>query len=355
MPLFLAWDIGIKNLAYNIIDYQHDNKDDPYRIKEWDVINLVEDEQTLPDNAVTFIQCCMMNKKGKNCTQKAKFINSADKSIGYCGKHEKEILSKDEINLTQVKSKMKCTHLNSKGSDMCSKNGIWLNMNNPYIRYCNIHHKSVCKKNIDEEIIEDYYMDTKHAAKVKGFNMNALSLRLFEILDKKPELLEVDEVMIENQPVLKNPTMKSIQMLVYSYFVIRGIMKKKISKISFFMAGKKLEAFTGNHDIADKFSHIKSKYTQTKNTAVLFCKEMIKEHQSDWHDYICQHHKQDDLADTFMMNCRYIQRHHISQIENLEKQKIKDDIKMEKELKLKDKKVNKSNQNKLKKNIMVEL
>ncbi len=42
-------------------------------------------------------------------------------------------------------------------------------------------------------------------------------------LNKIPELLEVDYVYIENQPVLKNPQMKSIQMILYSYFLFYGI------------------------------------------------------------------------------------------------------------------------------------
>ncbi len=42
-------------------------------------------------------------------------------------------------------------------------------------------------------------------------------------LNQIPELLEVDYVFIENQPVLKNPQMKSIQMILYSYFLFYGI------------------------------------------------------------------------------------------------------------------------------------
>ncbi len=42
-------------------------------------------------------------------------------------------------------------------------------------------------------------------------------------LNQIPELLEVDYVYIENQPVLKNPQMKSIQMILYSYFLFYGI------------------------------------------------------------------------------------------------------------------------------------
>jgi hypothetical protein len=42
-------------------------------------------------------------------------------------------------------------------------------------------------------------------------------------LNQIPELLDVDYVYIENQPVLKNPQMKSIQMILYSYFLFYGI------------------------------------------------------------------------------------------------------------------------------------
>ena len=33
----------------------------------------------------------------------------------------------------------------------------------------------------------------------------------------------IESVIVENQPSLKNPTMKSIQMMVYSYFLINGV------------------------------------------------------------------------------------------------------------------------------------
>ena len=41
-------------------------------------------------------------------------------------------------------------------------------------------------------------------------------------LKQKSELLKADIVVIENQPVLKNPTMKSIQMVLYSFFLKGG-------------------------------------------------------------------------------------------------------------------------------------
>ena len=43
------------------------------------------------------------------------------------------------------------------------------------------------------------------------------------------DLDDVTHVLIENQPALKNPVMKSIQMIIYTFFVMDGIMKKDSS------------------------------------------------------------------------------------------------------------------------------
>ena len=37
----------------------------------------------------------------------------------------------------------------------------------------------------------------------------------------KKNFLNVNTVCIENQPALKNPIMKSVQMIIYSYFLIK--------------------------------------------------------------------------------------------------------------------------------------
>lgn len=76
---------------------------------------------------------------------------------------------------------------------------------------------------------------------------------LFENIPKKlhelPYLLNVDKVVIENQPSLKNPQMKSIQMIVYSYFLMYGkvlnIYENKIMDIDFCNASNKLKVYKG--------------------------------------------------------------------------------------------------------------
>ena len=64
------------------------------------------------------------------------------------------------------------------------------------------------------------------------------------------ELLNVDYVVIENQPSLKNPQMKSIQMILYSYFIILGKAVnfgefKNIKNIDFCSASNKLKVYDG--------------------------------------------------------------------------------------------------------------
>ena len=46
---------------------------------------------------------------------------------------------------------------------------------------------------------------------------------LFKKLDEYKSFQKAEYIIIENQPVLKNPTMKSIQMMLYSYFLKKNI------------------------------------------------------------------------------------------------------------------------------------
>ncbi len=62
-------------------------------------------------------------------------------------------------------------------------------------------------------------VDNENQKKNRPLLFQNIPLKLNQI----PELLEVDYVYIENQPVLKNPQMKSIQIILYSYFLFYGI------------------------------------------------------------------------------------------------------------------------------------
>ena len=60
-----------------------------------------------------------------------------------------------------------------------------------------------------------------------------------------PQLLNIDYLLIENQPVRLNPIIKSIQMFIYSYFMIRGCVdKNNIREIKLVHAKNKLKLCT---------------------------------------------------------------------------------------------------------------
>jgi hypothetical protein len=90
-------------------------------------------------------------------------------------------------------------------------------------------------------------------------NRNLVFENIPRKLHEKPQLLDVDIVVIENQPSLKNPQMKSIQMILYSYFLILGKTigngdksNGYIDKIDFCSASNKLKIYDGPEIIFEK-------------------------------------------------------------------------------------------------------
>ena len=99
-------------------------------------------------------------------------------------------------------------------------------------------------KIIDWDIIN--LVDNDEMKKKRNLIFENIPKKLYE----KPQLLNVDIVIIENQPSLKNPQMKSIQMILYSYFLILGKVIgygdnsiKSIDKIDFCSASNKLKVY----------------------------------------------------------------------------------------------------------------
>ena len=121
---------------------------------------------------------------------------------------------------------------------------------------------------------------------------------IVETLQKKDNFLNVDLVVIENQPALKNPTMKSIQMILYSYFLIQGVTNanSSIESIQMINARNKLKAYTGPPIECD----IKDKYKKTKFLGIEYCKYMIVDQDEQWFNLFSNSKKKDDLADAYL-------------------------------------------------------
>ena len=136
--------------------------------------------------------------------------------------------------------------------------------------------------------------------------LNELSDKIINTFDNKSIFLDCDYVIIENQPCMKNPTMKSIQMIVYSYFYIRGIVDNKstiLKDIVFISAGNKLKVYDG-----PKIEiNVKSRYTRNKKLGILHTKYLLKNHE-EYLSFFELHKKKDDLADAFLKAAYFIHK-----------------------------------------------
>jgi len=157
--------------------------------------------------------------------------------------------------------------------------------------------------------IAHYYNEDKHycsAHKVGGSKkikecdkdkLTDLSLNMKKILDTKKEILNCDKYVIENQPALKNPKMKSISMLLFSYISMFGLKED----ITFIHPDAKLKL----NEKLTKYvvDNSKNKYKARKNLGICYCKYILDYYVKDnidWIKLLLNEKKQDDLCDAFL-------------------------------------------------------
>ena len=187
-----------------------------------------------------------------------------------------------------------CDHKNAKTGQRCDKSVKFVCTSGGFspsteFKVCSGHKKL------------KQYSDKKFKCQPKHKNhMLEQGKRMVETLQNKDNFLEIDLVVIENQPALKNPTMKSIQMILYSYFLIQGVTSNgsSIDSIQMINARNKLKAYTG----PTVECNITNKYKKTKFLGIEYCKYMIGEsEQSDtWINLFTTSKKKDDLADAYL-------------------------------------------------------
>ena len=148
--------------------------------------------------------------------------------------------------------------------------------------------------------------------KCKGFPLDELTKRLYKQLNSHFYSYNITKVLLENQPVLKNPVMKSVQMIVFSFFQYQAILlAREINTIKLVNASNKLKVgktFTeinNNEDIIK----IKSKYTRNKKFAIEYTYKILEDRIEDFEtltEYFRENKKRDDLADAFLQGMYYI-------------------------------------------------
>tara|TARA_B100001057_G_C22634869_1_gene865826 strand:+ start:54 stop:761 length:708 start_codon:yes stop_codon:yes gene_type:complete len=226
----LSFDVGIKNLAYCLIELNHQKK---RQICQWDIIDL-------------------------------SFEDNSDKDLNYLIQNYKK------MKINDLKSYMTKFELNTNAK------------------------KSELVKSVE------HYLQQQKIIK-KNPTILDTSQILVQKLDKLSFLNQVDTILIENQPSLKNPIMKSIQMILYTYFVIRGFIDSQyLKQLKFISARNKLKKC----ETIDQFKGKNKNYKDRKKLAVEYCSYLINDDFGNL-KLFNQSPKKDDLADCYLQGIYY--------------------------------------------------
>lgn len=265
--IVLSWDIGIKNLAYCILEMNpnapitngnnHELTKHGFKILSWGLVNLCPEEETIVK------LCSGTTKKGKVCGKNAKFQGIYDGSVIYfCKTHQPK---QDETPTHVIKKQTK-------------------------------------------------------SARAKGRTPFRLAQRLEAALKSNPDFLNVDNVIVENQPSFLNPIMKSVQMLVFSYFAFHSQStnnpNSRIKMVHNIPAKQKEKRPSKDPDwvgsrpeqeLNERNKKIKSTYRKRKNICTAYAKFCIQ-HTLDKLAFVQTHDKQDDICEAFLQGTDWFLR-----------------------------------------------
>ena len=274
----LSWDVGIINLAYCLIEYNKEDK--KYSILDWNVINLTERDKM----------------KCHQCQANPSFYQAITDKYS-CKNHVKLLdTNVPDFDLMFIlNQENKCCYT---GKNTCTKTSKYKYLDE---YYCNTHAKSLYKS------IGSQYKNTSYNKKnIDKQSMDDFLFKLINELENRPNLLNCNNVVIENQPSLKNPRMKTISVTLYNYYMMRGIIDQKITNstiktVRFMSPSNKLKL--ANDGDTKQLIKLKgdesSTYKLTKQLGVKYCREMI-EMFPEWVLIFNSHKKKDDMADCFL-------------------------------------------------------
>jgi hypothetical protein len=266
MPRVLAFDIGIKNLAWCCMEKDGSS----YRIIGWDNYNLLQDSSNL---TATPSQTC------RQCTAKATYIQQPHGLLS-CARHTPvgypPLRDISGNLLKKLPSVEQCRAM--------------LTQSQP-------HKKPPTKKADCIRELQNHYslpIETKKVSK-------APDAGCIEIHDSLRKLIHTNHAMwssctticLENQPAFKNPTMKSVQMMLFA--TLRDCLQQPPPLVKLVHAGKKVQGVeTGD-------AGYKERKAGSEARAELFLKDAACISAEPWQAKWASAKKKSDLADALAM------------------------------------------------------
>lgn len=267
-----AFDIGIKNLSYCILECS--KEENIKKIIKWELMDLRTSRK----------KCNVQLKSGETCQKNATMVHNTNTELFFCKKHAIQYRRQSTTEYYITEKEYQCEYEN------CKKYG-----SNKFGNeiYCDTHVKKIMRT----------FESNNKLRKMKVIGcmkepLYDLGCHMYAELDKRPDILAVDKIVIENQPSMTNPTMKSISILLLSYFILR-----KHNCVEFIAPSGKLkinDSLTKN--ILSQCKKQSTKYKITKQLGIEYCLELLKSFEMGefWGDKLNESKKKDDLSDSFL-------------------------------------------------------
>ena len=174
------------------------------------------------------------------------------------------------------------------------------------INYKNQDNDDICK-DITVELLDSLDI-TQYIQLSKKINANKIPILLLArgILKGLTNYCEklkepIDHIIIENQPFMKNPRMKSAQMIIFTFFVNKFLINEKVD-IRMFLPKNKLKVYNG----PPVECKLKSKYSQRKFKSIKYTEYMLIKYNCELLDKFLKSSKKDDLADSYLQALTFL-------------------------------------------------
>ena len=267
----LSFDIGIKNLAWCILTVSGET----FIINGWSNYNLVTGTETEDKELLEANKC-------SQCKAQAKFQCAGQK---YCGRHTPAEKSPPKDASGNVFTKIPPLPILRA---LANQNGLEWKTKKKDELVAAVSSK-ICLPILKQKVKHDKAMDMIELHD---------SIRKFISTQLVKHLNDITEVRIENQPVMKNPVMKTVQMMLYATLRDTFYEKSPTKKPALFKLVHAKQKVQGAEK-GDAGYKARKEGSEARVLEMLRKQKVVQTQQ--WLDYFQSHKKRSDLADAFCM------------------------------------------------------
>ena len=263
----LAFDIGIRNLAFCLQRKNTDVSSNPVEILQWDNFDLLAG-QSASTAKQSGAHCC-------SCSSKATYETRGRE---YCVRHcPLDRPAFRDVSGNLVKKLPAAKQLR----DLLLSKGT---VNPPKSK------GDLLKKIADQYALPIVKQKVKKAVDTELTVLHD-GIRRF-VLQNKDSFSRADEILLENQPVLKNPTMKSVQILLFA--TLRDLLQPNPPSLRLVHAKMKVAGKKGDEGYKER-----KEGSETKVQSLLQAPTVSD--PLKWRLHLGQYSKKNDLTDAFLM------------------------------------------------------